>query len=136
MINDNKNIIFFDGVCNVCNGYVNFVIRRNKKRDLYFTSLQSGFAKQFLSKMNMDASEMSTIYFYKAGNLYSKSTAVLQICKHLTAPYPFFAAALLLVNRRLRDFFYERLAANRYKLWGKRETCRLPTPDERKMFLL
>jgi predicted DCC family thiol-disulfide oxidoreductase YuxK len=136
MQNENRDIIFFDGVCNLCNGFVDFVIKRNKKRNLYYTSLQSGFAKQLLGEMKVNTSSLSTIYFYSSGHLYSKSTAVLQICKHLAVPYPALAALLLLVNRSVRDFFYQRVAASRYKIGGRRHTCRLPTLEESRMFLL
>jgi predicted DCC family thiol-disulfide oxidoreductase YuxK len=132
---DGRNIIFFDGVCNLCNGFVDFVIHRNKKQDLHYASLQSDAAKQFLGKLRCDVSGLSTIYFYSAGILYSKSTAVLQICKNLSGFYPAFASALLLVNRRFRDFIYEQIAANRYKMWGKKDTCRLPTQQEQELFL-
>lgn len=132
---DEKQIILFDGVCNFCNFWVNFVIKRDKKDLFRFAALQSEKAKEFSDKFNFDTSSMNTFVLIDGDHLYTKSTAALKICKQLTGPikifYPFIS-----LPKFLRDFIYDLVAKNRYKFFGKRDSCRIPTAEEKLKFLV
>lgn len=132
---DEKQIILFDGVCNFCNFWVNFVIKRDKKDLFRFAALQSEKAKEFSDKFNFDTSSMNTFVLIDGDHLYTKSTAALKICKQLTGPikifYPFIS-----LPKFFRDFIYDLVAKNRYKFFGKRDSCRIPTAEEKLKFLL
>lgn len=133
----NKNIVFFDGVCNMCNGLVSFLVKNDRKNVLYYSSLQSDFANDLLMKQNVkyNDSNMTTIYFFKDGKLYSKSTAVLKIFSLLSPPFSIFAAIFLSIKTSWRDYLYEKISKNRYALFGKKETCRLPSKQEASRFI-
>lgn len=132
---DEKQIILFDGVCNFCNFWVNFVIKRDKKDLFRFAALQSEKAKEFSDKFNFDTSSMNTFVLIDGDHLYTKSTAALKICKQLTGPikifYPFIS-----LPKIFRDFIYDLVAQNRYKFFGKRGSCRIPTAEEKLKFLV
>ncbi len=126
------DIVFFDGVCNFCNAAIDMIYRRNKKKNLYYSSLQSDFAKRNLPPEALK--DLDTIIFYSGGKLYYRSSASLQIAKHLTGIYR-LTVALLIFPRFIRDAVYKFIAKNRYKWFGKRETCRIPTDEEKNYFL-
>ncbi len=127
-----NNIVFFDGVCNFCNGTVNWLMARNKRRNLLFSSLQGSTAKRLVpQEMLVD---LSSIVYYRKGSMYTKSTAVLFICKDM-AWYGGLALPFLLVPRVVRDGVYNWVARNRYKWFGKSDTCRIPSAAERTRFL-
>lgn len=132
---DEKQIILFDGVCNFCNFWVNFVIKRDKKDLFRFAALQSEKAKEFSDKFNFDTSAMNTFVLIDGDHLYTKSTAALKICKQLTGPikifYPFIS-----LPKFFRDFIYDLVATNRYKFFGKRDSCGIPTAEEKLKFLV
>ena len=132
---DEKQIILFDGVCNFCNFWVNFVIKRDKKDLFRFAALQSEKAKEFSDKFNFDTSSMNTFVLIDGDHLHTKSTAALKICKQLTGPikifYPFIS-----LPKFFRDFIYDLVAKNRYKFFGKRDSCRIPTAEEKLKFLV
>lgn len=130
-----KNIVFFDGVCNLCNATVDFIIKRDKGHNLYFASLQSDFAKKFLSEHTTDFAALKTVYYYENGNLYHKSEAVFRLLKQLNPAYKFLGNLLLLLPSFLPNSIYNIIARIRYRLLGKRTTCRVPSQAEEKMFL-
>lgn len=131
-----KKIIFFDGVCNLCNGFIDFVIKRDKQKKIFYCSLQSPVAKQILKKHNITIGEnFSTIFFYENGKVYNRSRAILYILKNLSQGYKILAYALLLIPNFLRNFVYFYISKYRYKLFGEKETCRMPSQDERNQFL-
>jgi len=129
-----NHIVFFDGVCNLCNNTVDFLVRHNSDESLKFSSLQSEFAQQFLSQWSIDLNQLSTIYFYTNGQLYQKSKAAFNIAQHLKAPYGYLHFFSFLPVA-LTDFFYNLIAKNRYRLFGKTETCRIPTSSELNRFI-
>ncbi len=131
---DKTKIVFFDGVCNLCNSSIDLIIRKNRKENLYFASLQSDFAKDFFERMNFRNENLKSIIFYSEGRFYNKSTAVLKICKELNGIY-FFFSFLEILPKGFRDFFYEAIAKRRYKIFGKQDTCRIPTKSEKSRFL-
>lgn len=134
---DNKNIVFFDGVCNMCNSLISYLIKKDKNKKLYYSSLQSEFAKQTLKNYNITYSDanMVTIYFLKNGVLYDESTAILKVFSLLSQPYSIFAKLFLKINTKFRNIIYRFISKNRYRIFGKKDTCRLPTKEEKEMFL-
>lgn len=128
------NIVFFDGVCNFCNSTVDLVFSKNKKKNMYYSSLQSEFAKEFLGHHGINASDLDTIIFYSSEKFYFRSSAVLQISKQLSGGYKILSV-FLLVPSFIRDAVYKWVAKNRYKFFGKKETCRIPSPQEKQYFL-
>ena len=132
---ESRNIVFFDGHCNFCNGTVDWVWKRNRDEDLYFSSLQSDFAGEFLRKKGIDHLDLNTIYFHQEGQLYQKSSAVLRIMLHFNTLYRALARISLVIPGGFRDSIYMFIAKRRYRIAGQRETCRIPTPTERARFI-
>jgi predicted DCC family thiol-disulfide oxidoreductase YuxK len=128
------NIVFFDGVCNFCNTTVDKIWAKNKKRNIYYSSLQSDFAKRFLSEHGINATDLDTVIFYTGRKFYMRSTAILQVAKHLSGIYRVLPG-FLMIPPFLRDGIYRWIAKNRYRFFGKKETCRIPTPEERHYFI-
>jgi predicted DCC family thiol-disulfide oxidoreductase YuxK len=131
-----QNIIFFDGVCNLCNGFIDFVIKRDTDRKIYYASLQSEFAKDYLAKRNIDMTgDLSTMYLYSINQMHSKSTAILSTLILLGGGWRVLGRIGLFIYKPLRDFIYDKIAGNRYKLFGRKNSCRLPDADEQNQFL-
>jgi predicted DCC family thiol-disulfide oxidoreductase YuxK len=126
------NLVFFDGVCNLCNGFVEFLVRHDRKGVLKIASLQ-GKTAQALLKLTPDEA-LSSVIFLENGVVWRESTAVLKILANL-GPFWKWVALFRLVPTPIRDGVYRWVARNRYRWFGKRETCRLPTPEERGRFL-
>lgn len=127
-------IVFFDGVCNVCNAVVLFFIDANQKKNLRFASLQSSAAEKILGKKTELGESPSSVLFLENGILYEKSNAVLKICAHLSFPWrilPFFRW----IPSGLRDFVYDWIARNRYRWFGRLDACRMPDPNLKYRFL-
>ena len=131
---EQRTILFFDGVCNLCNSSVDLVMRKNRGQDIYFASLQSDFAARFLGAHGIRNTDLDTMIYYTKGKFYFRSSAVLQMTKKLRGGYPLLAA-FLAVPKLIRDGVYKWVAKNRYRFFGKRDTCRLPTPEEKKRFV-
>lgn len=130
-----KRVVFFDGVCNLCNGFVDFVIQRNGGRTFRFASLQSPLAETVAPIAAAARSSRSdSIALLEGGNVYDKSDAILKILPALGGGYRVLAF-LWLVPRPVRDLFYRTASSMRYTLFGKRSHCRVPTPGERYLFL-
>jgi predicted DCC family thiol-disulfide oxidoreductase YuxK len=127
-------IIFFDGVCNLCNSAVNFVIDRDTDKQFHFASLQSDFAKGKLDQYQVDPSLLQSILLLKKGRLYHKSGAALEIGMLLGGPWRLLLV-FKIIPKFIRDFIYDWIAKNRYRWFGKRETCRVPTADLKERFL-
>jgi predicted DCC family thiol-disulfide oxidoreductase YuxK len=127
-------IIFFDGVCNLCNGFVQFVINHDPKGYFRFASLQSEEAKPYLKDFKYPADELNSVVLFEKGKFYNKSTAALHIFKKLSGAWPTFFATII-VPRFIRDGVYDFIAANRYRWFGKQESCMLPTPELKQRFL-
>jgi predicted DCC family thiol-disulfide oxidoreductase YuxK len=127
-----QSIVFFDGVCNFCNSSVNWIMARNKKGNIMFASLQSDAAKRILPPSML--TELSSLVYYRNGKCHVKSRAALFIFRDM-AWYGFLGMPLLLLPPFLGDAIYDWVARNRYKWFGKRETCRIPSPQERNRFM-
>jgi predicted DCC family thiol-disulfide oxidoreductase YuxK len=130
-----KQIILFDGVCNFCNFWVNFVIKRDKKNLFRFAALQSDKAKELTNSFSFDTSKLDTFVLIIGEKFLTKSTAALMICKQLNGPIKILSLFIILPTI-FRDFIYDMIAKNRYKLFGKREICRVPTEKEKLKFLV
>ena len=128
------NIIFFDGVCNLCNSSVNKLIKMDVKKVFKFTSLQSEFARSFVPTNLLNHKNFDTILVYKNGQFYDRSNAVLNICKTLGGVFNLFIIGYL-VPRFIRDALYRLVANNRYKWFGKKDKCMVPTDDLKERFL-
>ena len=131
---DEKQIILFDGVCNFCNFWVNFVIKRDTKDIFRFVALQSGKAEELTSSFSIDASKLDTFILIEGEKFFTKSTAALMICKKLNGLIKILSLFIIL-PKIFRDFIYDLVAKNRYKFFGKKESCRIPTEADRLKFL-
>ena len=125
----NKKIILFDGVCNLCNGSVNFIIERDKKDIFRFASLQSEIGKKLLLERGLNPLILDSVILIEPGiAYYRKSSAALEIVKHLSGGYSVLKYFSFLPES-LRDGIYKVIANNRYKWFGKEESCSIPTPE-------
>lgn len=130
----NKSIILFDGVCNLCNSSVNFIIKHDKKEQYLFASLQSDAAKEILLQFDIKKIPFDSILLIYEDKIYEKSTAAILISKHLTNGYQLLYG-LIIVPKFIRDSFYSLVAKNRYNWFGKRQTCMIPSNEIIKRFL-
>ncbi len=133
MKNNNKPIIFFDGICNLCNASVQFVLKRDKKKHFLFASLQSDVARNILLHKNKKIN-MNSIVLLQDDVVYSKSDAALLILKELRFPYNILVV-FKVIPKTIRDGVYDFIAKNRYKWFGKKETCMVPKDDVLERFL-
>jgi len=129
-----KSIILFDGVCNLCNSSVNFIIKHDKKEHFLFASLQSDAAKEILLQFNSKIIELNSIALIEGGKVYEKSTAALNITKHLSNFY-YLLYYFIVIPVFIRDRIYNFIAKNRYKWYGKRESCMIPSLELKNRFL-
>lgn len=133
-VNDNKNIILFDGVCNLCNGFVQFVIKRDEKARFKFASLQSEIGQEILHKHNLPVDELTSVIYVQNEKVFLRSEAALRIAAQLDGIWE-LSRILLVFPTPLRDFVYNIIAKNRYRIFGKREECMLPTAELKSRFL-
>ena len=127
-------VVIFDGVCNFCNASVNFILQRDKRQEIVFAANQSEEGKQLLAQYQQDPEQVETLYLLEADTLYDRSSAVLRIARHLRFPWNLLYA-FRIVPRPIRDSIYKFIAKNRYRWFGKRDACRIPSPEERSRFL-
>ncbi|HBO30877.1 MAG TPA: thiol-disulfide oxidoreductase [Leeuwenhoekiella sp.] len=127
-------IILFDGVCNLCNGAINFIIKHDPKGIFKFASLQGETGKQLLAQHNIDPQETDSIVLIDNDQVSVKSSAALRIAKNLNQGYPLLFG-FMIIPTFIRNGVYDFIAANRYKWFGKKESCMLPTPELRSRFL-
>ena len=129
-----QTTVFFDGVCNLCNRSVNFLIKQDKKNVLKFASLQGGYAQKVIPKALLNREKLDSIIVYTDGKFYDRSTAVLKLCKILGGLCSVFLIGYLL-PRFIRDGLYTFIANNRYRWFGKTDQCRVPTEALKERFL-
>ena len=131
----NHHIILFDGVCNFCNFWVNFIMNKDKNDTYQFAAMQSDSGQKLLQKFKLNAYEFDSFVLIVNDKHFTKSTAALMISKNLKSIvkllYP-----LIIVPEPIRNLFYDLIAKNRYKFFGKRDVCRIPTESEKKKFLI
>ena len=131
--NIQQNLILFDGVCNLCNGFVQFVIRHDKKKKFKFSSLQSSFSQALIAENYPELKEMKTIAYITNGEMMVRSTAALYILKDLGGIFSLTFGAMI-IPAFIRDFFYNWLSARRYKFFGKSAVCMVTTAELRERF--
>jgi predicted DCC family thiol-disulfide oxidoreductase YuxK len=127
-------VILFDGVCNFCNYWVNFSIKRDPGKKLRFTPLQGETAKTLLPEYNIQPNSLSSVVFIENGKAYTQSSAALRVARHLSGGWKLFYG-LMIIPKFIRDALYNIIARNRYKWYGKKETCMIPTPELSERFL-
>ena len=130
----NHHIILFDGVCNFCNYWVNFIIDRDKDDIFRFAALQSEAGQKLLNKFNLKAEDFNTFILIEGEIYFTKSTAALMIARKLNFPFKVLYY-FIFTPKFLRDLIYSLIATNRYKFFGKRDICRLPSENEKEKFL-
>lgn len=125
-------IVFFDGVCHLCNGFVDSMITLDTNHTFYFAPLQGETAQKLLPAQ--DRAQLNSVIYYESENLFYSSTAILKILIGLGGVFRIFKL-FWAIPRPLRDFIYGIVARNRYRWFGEREFCRLPKPEERSYLL-
>jgi predicted DCC family thiol-disulfide oxidoreductase YuxK len=127
-------IILFDGVCNFCNNTINFLIRQDKKGVFHFAPLQSDIGQSLLRQQGLHQQQFDSFVLVSNSKAYLRSSATLQLIQHLPW-YWQWARVLWVVPRPIRDGVYNWIARNRYKWFGKKDACMIPTPEVRSRFL-
>ena len=134
-MSDNETaIILFDGVCNFCNDSVNFIIERDAKNYFKFAPLQSEIAEKLMLEHGIDKETTDSIVLVESDQAFTHSTAALKIAKNLGGIWSGFYA-LIIVPKFIRDAFYKLFAKYRYRFFGKKDQCMIPTPEIRERFL-
>lgn len=128
-------IVLFDGVCNLCNSTVQFIIKRDKHNQFKFSSLQSEYGQNFLKERNLASNDFKSIILYEPEvAYYTKSTAALKIAQNLGFPYSLLSV-FLLIPSFIRDWIYSLISKYRYHLFGKKDSCMVPTPENKRKFI-
>jgi predicted DCC family thiol-disulfide oxidoreductase YuxK len=130
---DNKPVILFDGVCNLCTGSVQFILKRDKEKKFLFASLQSNFGQNLLKQFNLPSIKFNSFILYQDKILYTRSTAALKMFQQLKGWK--WVKIFWVVPKFIRDAVYNLIANNRYKWFGQKKECWLPTPELRARFL-
>lgn len=133
-IPQNTQIILFDGVCNFCNASINFIIDHDPEKYFKFAPLQSDLGQDILKQFNRNTEDFDSVILLRNNTLYQKSEAAVEIAKQLSGAWKYLSFFGILPAFCL-NFFYDIIAKNRYRIFGKTETCRMPTPELRERFL-
>jgi predicted DCC family thiol-disulfide oxidoreductase YuxK len=131
---NNQYIIIFDGVCNLCNNAVNFIIKRDASNQFVFAPMQSPAAQALIAKYDAQNVGIDTFLLIKNGQCFYRSDAAIEITKDLSG-FWHLCRVFKLIPRPIRDFFYRLIAKNRYRLFGKRKQCMIPTDTLKDKFL-
>lgn len=133
-MNHPKSVILFDGVCNLCNSSIDFILKRDYNNHFLVGALQEEPGKKILSRFQVDPEYLDSLILIESGKIYFRSTAALKIAKNLSGFWPFFYV-FMAIPTRVRDGVYNWIGKNRYHWFGKKSTCRLPSPEEKEKFL-
>lgn len=128
------DIILFDAICVICNGWAKFLIKNDKKLKFKLVSAQSALGEQILQYYAMSTTHYTTMIVILNGQLYTESTALLKVMQHLGLPFSLMNTGYL-IPRPIRDFLYRCVALHRYQLFGQTNTCLLPSADNKRHFL-
>ena len=134
-MNESSPILLFDGVCNLCNRLVIFLIRRDKKARIKFAPLQSQTGELYLEKNNLAIDEINSIVYIEGENLFLKSSAILHLFKVLGGVWSMIYL-LSIIPKFIRDFFYDSVAKSRYRIFGKADACMVPSAEFADRFLI
>ena len=129
-----QKIILFDGVCNLCNGFVQFIIKRDRNAIFKFAALQSDFGQAFLKSQNLNPVELKSVILIVGEKIYTQSTAALKIIQYLDGAWK-LGYAFIIVPPFIRNGFYKIVSKYRYKWFGKKDQCMVPTVDLKGRFL-
>ena len=129
-----ERVLFFDGVCNLCNGVVQFVLRHDSDAKISFATLQSSAGQRALKTLALDTQDLRTFVYLRHGKFYTRSTAFLYLMGDLGGVFRFFEVWWL-IPRSIRDAIYKLVSNTRYFIFGKRDNCYLPTPDRVDRFI-
>ena len=130
---NDQSLILFDGVCNLCTGSVQFVLKRDKAKKFTFASLQSTTGQKLLSQFNLPNNTFNSFILYQGGKIYTRSTAALKMFQQLKGWK--WVKVFWIVPKFIRDAVYNLIARNRYKWFGQKSECWLPTPELKERFL-
>ncbi|MDY6765129.1 MAG: thiol-disulfide oxidoreductase DCC family protein [Halobacteria archaeon] len=133
-IPEDKPIVLFDGVCNLCNGFIQFIIPRDPEAKFRFAPLQSEVGNDLLEGFNAQTEELESIVLVEGDRYYKKSSAVLRILKHIGGVYSLLYP-LRFIPRPIRDYIYDFVADHRYGWFGKKDQCMVPSPENKSRFL-
>lgn len=129
-----RPVVLFDGVCNLCNWAVQFILKRDKKKQFLFASLQSKAGKELLRKYNLPEDYINSFVLIDNGKAYTKSTGALRAGKLLGGIHKVLYG-FIIIPKFIRDRVYNFIAKNRYKWFGQQESCTVPTPELKARFL-
>lgn len=130
----NKTVVFFDGICVLCNASVRFIMKFDKQKHFYFATLQSDVAKEVLLHLPEEIRKKDSIILREKGRYYVKSAAALRIAFHLGG-WLYVTQVLWIIPPFIRDYIYDLIARNRYKWFGKKEHCMIPNTELESRFL-
>lgn len=131
---NDKPVILFDGVCNLCSGSVQFVLKRDKKKQFRFASLQGKYGQEFLKTNSLPAESFNTLILIEGDKISTRSTGVLRMLKHLGGRWNLLYG-FIIVPAFIRDRVYNWVSKNRYKWFGKKDECMIPSADLKERFL-
>ncbi|HLP73624.1 MAG TPA: thiol-disulfide oxidoreductase DCC family protein [Bacteroidales bacterium] len=129
-----EKIILFDGICNLCNGLVKFIIRHDNKGEIRFAQLQSSFGEEFMKGHGLDPGDRNSVIYISGEQYFLRSAAILRILKDMGGGWRLLNG-FIIVPRFIRDAVYDLVAKYRYRIFGKKESCMVPTPEIRERFL-
>lgn len=130
---NDKPVILFDGVCNLCSGSVQFILKRDKEKKFLFASLQSGYGQNILNQSDLPTDTFNSFILFENGKIFTRSTAALKMFSQLKNWG--WVKIFWIVPKFIRDAVYNLIAKNRYRWFGKKEECWIPTPELRARFL-
>ena len=131
---DTEPILVFDGICNLCNGAVNLVIRNDKHKMIRFAAFQTDAGRELMRSYHFATNELVSFVFIENNRIYTRSTAALRVCRYLKGGWP-LCYIFIIVPRFIRDAVYNLVAKKRYQWFGKTEQCMVPTPEIKNRFL-
>lgn len=132
---ENKYLILFDGVCNLCHYSIELILRNDSCKRFYFTAIESETGQKLIEHLKIDIQQMDSIILFVPGTgYYTKAAAISIISKHLNRPYSWFRW-IKYFPKFISNWIYDCIATNRYKWFGKKERCYMPTPEERERFI-
>lgn len=134
MMEQTNPILLFDGVCNLCNGLVKFIIRRDKSQRIRFASLQSASGKSLLIKSGLSPDVLDSVAYIKGEKIFLRSSAILMLLKDMGGGWKLFYG-FIIIPSFIRDFFYNLIAGTRYKIFGKSESCMVPGDEIKNRFI-
>lgn len=127
-------ILLFDGVCNLCNGFVQFVVKRDPEGIFRFASLQSDAGRELMKKHGFNPDEINTVIMVEEDKVYTRSDVPLKVVRQFSGFWPILYG-FTIIPKGIRDAIYNWIAQNRYKWFGKKDQCMIPTPELKSRFL-